>query len=162
MEISIQELEKRMRPGEFSHVGFLGWEESLVDVLQEDKATLQLLGLTSEELARPLEIILQFSLSGKMPKDLRNRFKVKTEMFTGFQICPFSPDPDHEQCSQAGGVQFGSINWAICNRRTGQQLKGSGLITHLIRAHHFFEGKHSPYRINPEDLAKLLELGPYR
>lgn len=35
-----------------------------------------------------------------------------------------------------------------------------GLIIHLIREHHFFEGFGSPYRVDPTELARLLELGP--
>jgi hypothetical protein len=37
---------------------------------------------------------------------------------------------------------------------------GPDLIVHLITEHGFFEGQESPYRVDPERLARLLELGP--
>jgi hypothetical protein len=33
------------------------------------------------------------------------------------------------------------------------------LIVHLIREHGFFEGRESPYRVDPGDLVRVLELG---
>ena len=53
---------------------------------------------------------------------------------------------------------YGDIDFVITNNRTGETLKGPGLIVHLIRDHHFFEGKQSPYRVDPEKAARVLEL----
>lgn len=33
-----------------------------------------------------------------------------------------------------------------------------GLIVHLVRDHHFFEGKGTPYRLEPTTAARVLEL----
>jgi hypothetical protein len=57
-DIPIDELERRMRPGAWSHEGFLGEDERLEDVLQADRQTLKELGLTVEELAHSLERLL--------------------------------------------------------------------------------------------------------
>ena len=46
----------------------------------------------------------------------------------------------------------------ILNRETGESFTGPGLIVHLIREHHFFEGKESPYRVEPEKAVRVLEL----
>jgi hypothetical protein len=47
-----------MRPGAWSHDGFLGEDERLEDVLHADRETLKELGLTAEDLARLLERLL--------------------------------------------------------------------------------------------------------
>lgn len=46
----------------------------------------------------------------------------------------------------------------LINRRTQEYLRGPAMITHLIRDHHFFEGKHGRYRVEPEQAARILEL----
>ncbi|MDD2522929.1 MAG: hypothetical protein PHW11_08965 [Anaerolineaceae bacterium] len=157
-ELSIKELERRMRPGEFSQAGFLGWGESLVEVLEQDARTLDDLGVPREEIADALEALLSAAVSKNMTTTQRKKYRVHIHIYPGFQICPFAIDPDHEQCTASGGVRFGSVDWEIENRRTGQRMKGPGLISHLIRAHGFFEGVESPYRIDPADMIKLLEL----
>ena len=57
-DIPIDELERRMRPGAWSHDGFLGEDERLEDVLHADRETLKGLGLTPEDLAHSLEQLL--------------------------------------------------------------------------------------------------------
>jgi hypothetical protein len=52
-------------------------------------------------------------------------------------------------------------DWQITNRRTGQKLEGPDLIVHLIGAHNFFEGHGTSYRVDPRELAALLELGTF-
>lgn len=48
----------------------------------------------------------------------------------------------------------------VVNRGTGDYLAGPGLIVHLIRDHHFFEGPGSPYRVDPVKAAQVLGLQP--
>jgi hypothetical protein len=49
--------------------------------------------------------------------------------------------------------------WTIEDSRNGTRLSGPMLIVHLIRAHHFFEGRGVPYRVEPAELVALLRLG---
>jgi len=159
-KISIEELENRMRPGQFSEKGFLGPSERLMDVLETDEKRLKELGVTYEELADALQRIIEEGdrKRGQNVK-VNDKFVVKIEAYTGFQMCPFSPDPHHFQCMAAGGVRFGSLDWMILNIASGQVMHGPGIIVQPIRAHHFFEGFQSPYRVDPSELARLLELG---
>lgn len=55
-------------------------------------------------------------------------------------------------------LKHASIDWTITNT-SGAQLSGPGLISHLIRSDHFFEGRTGRYRVKPIELAQLLELG---
>jgi hypothetical protein len=75
----------------------------------------------------------------------------------GYQECPWSPT------KLLGGkpCATGSSDWGIRDRQRGLEMKGPGLITHLIREHGFFEGFESPYRVDPRALAELLQLGPF-
>jgi len=57
--LEIAELERRMRPGAWSDCGFLGATERLSDVLAADERTLCELGVSCEELAGTLTLLLE-------------------------------------------------------------------------------------------------------
>jgi len=157
----LAELEARMRPGGFSQAGFLGLDERLEDVIARDAQTLEKLGLRCEQLADALEAIIDAAACARARAvRVAPHFEVRVERFTGFQICPWAPDPHHAQCQAGGGVRNASVDWHVRNARTGQAMRGPGLIPHLIRAHGFFEGVRSPHRVDPGELARLLELRP--
>jgi hypothetical protein len=155
------ELESRMRPGALSQGGFLGENERLADVLAEDSRMLAELGVTHEELAEKLGALIKKGDSASPQTARTDRFEVSVTSYSGFQMCPWSPDIHRRQCAAGGGVQFSSLDWCIRNVHSGQEMCGPGLIVHLIRDHHFFEGSGSPYRVDPRELARLLELGPF-
>jgi hypothetical protein len=71
--LSIGELERRMRPGAFSGLGFLGPEESLEKVMAKDNQTLETLGVSHEQIADALEKILQ-SVLDQRSKLLKDHF----------------------------------------------------------------------------------------
>ena len=80
------------------------------------------------------------------------------QVHQGFQICPWTPPPYRTQCSAGLGIRHGSVDWWLKNLKTSEEIKGPGLIVHLIRDHHFFEGRMSPNRVDPSQLARILEL----
>jgi hypothetical protein len=57
--LTIQELEKRMRPGAYSIGGFLGPDESLEAVIERDNHALDMLGVAHQQVALALEQVLQ-------------------------------------------------------------------------------------------------------
>lgn len=61
-------------------------------------------------------------------------------------------------CHPGLDYRYGDRDFLLFNRKTGQYWRGAGLLVHLIREHHFFEGKGSPYRIEPEHAARVLNL----
>jgi hypothetical protein len=157
--LTVEELERRMRPGAFSHKGFLGRQERLEDVRAADAQTVEELGFSTEELAASLEALLMEALGASdfwSPQVHRGHFDTAIVMYFGHQKCPWLSPHDRWNCSKA---EFTSIDWRIRNRRTGDGLRGPGLIVHLIREHGFFEGRESPYRVDPGDLVRVLELG---
>lgn len=156
--IPIEELERRMRPGMFSEGGFLGKEESLVNVLCRDAIKLQELGVTYSQLANKLEELIVIAL--KTPRQITKMedFVIQLTIYDGFQICPWTSDMRLGKCEAGGGPMYASIDWIIQNTAINRKMSGPGFIIHLIRAHHFFEGFNSPYRVDAQKLAQLFGL----
>lgn len=150
-----------MRPGALSEGGFLGLGEHLEETIARDAQTLKSLGIVHEEIARELENLINPAEATPGRTVRIGSFKVKVTIYPGFQMCPWSPDIHQQQCIAGGGVSHASVDWHIRNLRTGQEMKGPGLAVHLIGEHHFFQGVGSPYRTDPDALARLLELGFY-
>lgn len=187
--LSIRELEKRMRPGAYSLKGFLGKEESLESVIAQDSQTLEMLGITHEQIADELDEVLQCAEDqrdelfrdnfpeyrrregeGRIPNlyypdpiprsTLDNlpstdvgylvgsRLQVFVVQYRGMQQCPWECEID----------QRNSRDFLVLNRQLGEFVTAPGLIVHLIRKHHFFEGLQSPYRVDPAALARVLGL----
>jgi len=151
-----------MCPGALSQTGFLARGERLAGVLAQDAAMLAKLGVTAEQLADALDHLVAAAERARRPRVVVDGcFEIKIRIYPGFQMCPWSPDPDHMQCEAGGGVQHGSVDWTIRNLATDQTMRGPGMIIHLMRAHHFFEGPGVPSRVDPQALARLLQLGPF-
>ena len=145
-----------MLPGVLSAGGFLGHSENLVDIITNDNQTLADIGVSHKDLAQKLAELVEMALNNKTHKYRTPYFHVKVKLFTGFQICPWSENIHQKQCTYGSGVKFGSVDWTIKNLQKRLSLTGSGLLVHLIGDHHFFEGKQSPYRIEPLQLCSLL------
>jgi hypothetical protein len=180
-------LEDKMRPGAYSAVGFLGITESLEKVLKQDEQTLKELGITFEKLAFELEKIVgeAWEIERKCNKsrelaissfewvqkarlqlfppillvpdnlpdrdigNIYNEYQVFFTAFRGIQECPWDCQLENT---------WSSFDFLLINRKSGEYLFAPGLIIHLIREHHFFEGKESPYRVEPFRLARVLGL----
>ena len=154
----ITKLEQKMRPGVLSAGGFLGYNEKLTDVIISDNNTLSEIGVSHKQIASKMSELIAQALSSKNNKYKDNNFGVKVRLYTGFQICPWSENIHQEQCNYGTGVRYGSVEWIIKNREKRLEITGSGLLVHLIGDHHFFEGKGSPFRIEPKLLCSLLNL----
>ncbi len=176
-----------MRPGAFSTRGFLGPNESLEAVVIGDSQTLDQLGLSHEDIARALADILQkaldqrkkllrsdharyrrrgihlptlhqpesvphFSLDNLPSPDVGylvdDKYQVFIAQYRGSQKCPWGCEHD----------RWGSFDFLVLNRESGEYVTGPGLVVHLIREHQFFEGKESPYRTDPKQLVRVLAL----
>ena len=147
-----------MKPGAFSRTGFLGPSERLRDVIEADSETLRKLNLTYTEIASKLDSLIAAAESSPSRRTRLGTLECRVEVHQGFQICPWARDPHRAQCSVGLGVRHGSVDWWITNLNTGVEMKGPGLVVHLIRDHHFFEGPMSQNRVDPFRLANLLEL----
>lgn len=159
--LTLEVVETRMQPGAYSRSGFLVPGSSLRETLEIDAAALGRLGLTAIHISVQLERLVGAAAESTSRRAVVERaFAVTVVVFKGFQICPWARDPHHSQCTEAGGVRYGGIDWTIRDLKTRREMMGSGLGIHLIRAHGFFGGCGTHHRLEPEGLASLLRLTP--
>jgi len=150
----IAELEKVMRPGGSSESGFLGEAESLLEVLVADNDTVtQKLKLSHAQLARPLLVIGNYAARHASTKPIavsygKEVFQVNSALSRGFQDSPFEDETKT------------NATILITNLRTGQKLSYSLLVPHMIERYGFYEGKGTPYRVDPLKIAQVLGLAP--
>lgn len=159
--ISIDELntedlikyQNRLYPGEYSSVGFLGLQDKLIDIYNLDKEYLKSVNITPSQIADRLEYILL-----QHEHKITSKFQLKTIVATkGHQTCPF-----HELDDKRNKSPPGCNDYELINTDTGENFTFPILIIHLIRAHGFFEGPNSPYRVHPETLVRVLEIEPHK
>jgi len=143
-----------MRPGQASAFGFLTPRQSLLSLVEEDSATLARLGVTHEQIANRLSLLMEHSRPDLRDrsewKPFLGRFWLHRLSWAGSQSCAFS-----EGRPWCGGC---SIEYEILNAATGESFWTTGLHPHLIGEHRFFEG--GPYRLEPEVAVRVLELSP--
>ena len=154
--MTIEEIEARMRPGAFSRSGFLGLNERLADVISADAKVLSELGLSCAVLASKLDELVSAAEASPARQARIGALECQVQVHQGFQICPWAPDPHRAQCDAGLGVRHASVDWRIANVETAEEMKGPGLVIHLIRDHEFFEGPMSPNRVDPLQLGRLL------
>jgi hypothetical protein len=154
---SIADLEKEMRPGNMtlagSVQGFLGNDESLLEVLAADNQTIvEELGLTHQELARHLHAIAALGSwlrhCGKEGEEfvyLGSKFKVSLRSFKGYQYSPF-----HDGTKTDTDME-------IENVATGKKLSCSLLVPYMIERYGFYEGKGTRYRVDPREIIEVLD-----
>jgi hypothetical protein len=131
--------------------GFLGKEERLLDVLAEDnRFVVEKLGLTHQELARHLHLLgavaLKHAKEGAVEITYHGkRFRLVARLARGFQDSPFK-DGTKTNC-----------NLTVVNLGTGKRLGYSLLVPHLIERYGFYEGKGTPYRVEPKAVLEVLD-----
>jgi hypothetical protein len=170
-----------MRPGQFSKGGFLGMKESLEYVITQDAKTLEALGIDHDLIANTIEKILmrvreqqnELSFDEKQARHTDypsimhpentphfskenlpdtnlgyhvDNLQIFIRQYRGSQGCPWG-------CSE-----YGSFDFMLLNKKSGELFIAPALIVHLIRVHRFFEGTESPYRVEPKRIAHTLGL----
>lgn len=148
----ITQLERSLRPGSDSHAGFLGPNESLVSIMAEDNDTVSELGLSHAQLADFLnyfESVQQHLDQQHLPEYPQayayngRTYICNTTAYRGMQFSPFRD-----------GTGTNKDHLVIC-LDDGSALAYSGLLAHLIRRYGFYEGKGTPYRLYPREIAEL-------
>ena len=159
----IEAIEERMRPGHYSRAGFLNETERLKTVIQRDREALAEMGITPKQIADRLDGIMAQALRLRSMHMYRpeaaqaftplieEKFSVAIMGYLGWQQCPYKTGIDF--CGKS------SHDLEIYNVENDEDIQFPGLIAHLIRYHHFFEGN-SPYRLDPKQAVKTLELKP--
>lgn len=134
--------------------GFLGRGENLVDVLAQDNDTVRALGLTHQEVAKPLRYIQKLyrlrmlaATGGRMSEPEINEitiaghpYKIDIEQWRGVKQSPF-----HDGTS-------GSNDFTVTNLESDESFSASSLLTEMITRYGFYEGHGTSYRTPPEQI----------
>jgi hypothetical protein len=159
---TIAQLETDMRPNAGTDVssgrGFLGRDEKLLNVLVADnRYVVDELGLTHQELAKHLHALgtigfwqgehykLELFKFGPEFVYHGRRFKVSVATTAGAQQSPFR---DGTQCGSDARVE---------NVETGKKLSYSLLVPYMIERYGFYEGKGTPFRVDPREVVAVLD-----
>lgn len=146
----LDNVEREMRPGVITRDGFLGEDHRhLVDILEADAAEVRRLGLTHEQIAERMQELSEAGRRGLgEPIRVEPHFEVRVDGVRGKLPCPFH-----------GGI-FPKTNTIVQNVNRDRRITYTDLNIHMVREHGFYEGKGSPFRVAPRDLAEVLEIDP--
>ncbi|MBN2514146.1 MAG: hypothetical protein JXB18_14500 [Sedimentisphaerales bacterium] len=143
-------LERMLRSGRLVAGGFLGTDSrSLDEIIAEDAAVLHRLGYSVSDVAarmQDLRDLARPALGTWIQAD--EELEVKSEDYKGIIVCPWPHEGRYEK----------RITTAQ-RLDTGQSISWSDLNIHLIRDHGFFEGRGAFFRIEPEELIKVIFKG---
>lgn len=142
-------IQQQMMPGVITADGFLGNDRrALSEILDADDAAVNRLGLTHAEIAAALQNLRRIGREALgLPAAASPHLEVRVESTRGVLPCPFGER----------GVHGKSVT-VIHNRRLGESLTVSDLQLHLIDRHGFYQGRGSRHRLDPERIARVLEL----
>lgn len=137
----------KMQPGVITYGGFLGTDNrDFTQIIADDEITLEKIGTSAEEIADRLEYFQQQSFDAfQSITTVDEIYEVETEVVRGYLPCPFM----HQ------GIYRKSYT-TVTNKKSGKSFTFSALNIHLIRVHHFFEGRNSHFRLEPDELIKEL------
>jgi hypothetical protein len=137
-----------MRPGQASTKGFLGPDESLLEVLAADnRYVIDECHLTHQELARHLRLLAAIGLKQPSREFLyhSSRFQVTFRHYRGYQDSPFR---DGTKASSEATIK---------NLTNGMTLNYSLLVPEMIERYGFYEGDGTPYRVAPQQILAVLD-----
>lgn len=140
----------RMAPGVLTMDGFLGTDpRDLIEILQDDDGAVRRLDLRHGQLADALQRLTDAAIRAFGAPVLEGVYEVCACEGMGVLPCPFGEPGLHPKA-------------VIEAKRTdtGQHLSWPALQVHLIREHGFYEGRGSPFRLEPRTLARFLGLRP--
>jgi hypothetical protein len=146
---SEKELIRNLSPSKFSAQGFLGSDSRPVDeIVNEDMAALERHHVSKETLAQALTAAYDMAQKA-FGADILIRTGVTAVFYEsmGRVPSPFKGD---------GVFEKGEV--VVKDLKTGQGMTITRLGIHLIGKHGFFQGKGTPYRVEPLVAMKLLRL----
>jgi hypothetical protein len=147
---ALDQVQRRMRPGAITRDGLLGDDpRSLGEILDDDQAEVQRLGLTHALIAARLRELRDAGAAGLgLAVPVPPHFEVAVEGTRGALPCPFG----HPRL-------VGKTTVTVRNTRLDEQVRYTDLNIHLIDGHGFYLGRGSAYRLDPGRLARVLQPG---
>jgi len=142
-------IQEQMKPGVIALDGFLGDDKrKLIDIIASDNIKVRKLNRKHVDIASRMEHFKELGLPGLGEFiTLDDHFEVKVDSVRGLLPSPFG-----------GKGMYGKINTTVVNKKLGRQIVYTDLHIHFVADHAFYEGKGSPFRLEPVDLIEILEV----
>ncbi len=143
----MQKLEETLRSSKLAAGGFMGSDSRRVtEVIDADAARVAELGLTAERIAVRMQEVTDIAKSGLGNwVEVDDKRQAMVEEAKGAIVCPWPH-------SGRFAKRVTTVRWV----ESGEDIRWSDLNIHLIAEHGFFEGKGSAFRIEPENLVKVI------
>jgi len=149
--VQMDRIQEKMQPGVFTRDGFLGSDRrKLIDILIEDEGAVKRMDLSHQRIAERMIELRDAGMRGLGEFiNIEPHYEVRVVGVRGKLPCPFG-DP---------GI-FPKTNITVRNSKLGRELTFTDMHIHLIGSHGFYEGKGSPFRLEPAILVEILDIQP--
>jgi len=145
-----QKIRQRLAPGVLCREGFLGRDRRpLQEILDTDRAEIERLGTTHQQIARVLGEACRAAMAG-LGRQVRlpdGRLRAVFHEAMGYIPSPWGD-----------GARFPKGEVELADPQTGRRLRFTPLSVHLIGRYGFYQGRGSRYRIEPADVVALFGL----
>ncbi len=146
---------EKMLPGATTAQGFLGNDvREPEEIIIEDEREFSRLGLDFNAVADALEVLRTAGERGLGEPITHGTFLVQTGDARGMLPCPWGDGLFHKN---AVSVQPVDVPRESCVEGE-DMIVFSDLSIHLLRVHHFCQGRGSPFRLEPDLLKRILGL----
>ncbi|MBN2531322.1 MAG: hypothetical protein JXB88_00450 [Spirochaetales bacterium] len=140
-------VQDNMAPGRITGEGFLGDDNrALTDIIQADEETVAALGMDWEIISGKLQSLLDQGKHGLgNPVTIQKKWLITVHETRGHLPCPF------------GDGLYRKHTAEVEHLPTKTRFHFSELSLHLLKAHHFLQGRGSSFRLEPGLLKKVSE-----
>jgi hypothetical protein len=146
---------EKMLPGATTAQGFLGTDlREPEEIIVEDEREFARLGLDFDAVADALDGLRAAGEKGLGEPITQGKFLVQTGDARGMLPCPWNDGLFHKN---AVSVQPIDLPRESCVEGE-DMIVFSDLSIHLLRKHHFCQGRGSPFRLEPKLLKRILGL----
>jgi hypothetical protein len=151
---SDKEAFSRMGPGILTAQGFLGVDiRPPEEIISEDEAAFVRSGLDFDQVAQELSRLAEEGAKGLGEPIKVGDLLVQSGDARGMLPCPWNDGLFHKT---AVSIRPADLPFEACVEGE-DMLVYSELSIHLLKAHHFCQGRGSAFRLEPELLAKFLK-----
>ncbi len=142
----LDEIRAELHGARLSREGFMGEDSRPFEtIISDDALALSFIDVSPQSLADKMEELTRKGLEGRGQSIPVGEYLVGVEEYMGQFNCPFRD------------ARLPKRNTVAVDKK-GRTFVWSDLSIHLIRAHGFFQGEGSPYRLSPVALARFLGL----
>jgi hypothetical protein len=151
--VQMDRIQEKMQPGVYTRDGFLGTDRrKLIDILIEDDEAVKRMDLTHRQIADRMIGLRDAGMRGLGEFiNVEPHYEIRVISVRGKLPCPFG-DP---------GI-FPKTNTVVRNTKLDREVTFTDMHIHLVGSHGFYEGKGSPFRLEPAELAEVLDIEPIR